>query len=451
MTKLVEPGGPVHERYRVSSLGPCTVASPLGLSTSHAGEGPSYVAEGTGVLHQLELAAGAESDERRMLEKAGPREQLYFNPAKTRVGIVTSGGLCPGINNVIRSAVFELVHRYGVASVLGFRFGFAGLNPASGAPEPVVLGPDQVRHVHAFGGTMLGTSRGGHSPEVMVDTLAAHGVDILFAIGGDGTMRGAHAIAEEANRRGKKISVIGIPKTIDNDIPFVDKTFGFETAVAMARVAIDAAHTEAISVIGGIGLVRLMGREAGFIAATATIASHDVNACLVPEVPFRLDGPRGLLAYLEQRITQRGHAVVVVAEGCGAELARADGSADAPRDASGNLRFRSAELDVGKRLEEAIREHFRERSIPITLKYIDPSYMLRGVPANAMDSVFCAELARHAVHAAMAGKTDMMVGRVHRAFAHVPLTLALSEKKRIDPDGELWLGVMESTGQPRFV
>jgi 6-phosphofructokinase 1 len=260
-------------------------------------------------------------------------------------------------------------------------------------------------------------------------------------------MKGAHAIAEEAERQGKRLAVVGVPKTIDNDIAFVDKTFGFETAVSMARVAIDAAHTEATSALGGIGIVKLMGRNAGFIAAHATLASHDVNVCVVPEVDFVLDGPNGLLAYLEKRITTRGHAVLVVAEGCGTKLVH---PADAPRDASGNVQFQDDSLDIGAHLKKAVADHFAERKIPITLKYIDPSYMVRGVRAEANDAVFCDELARYAVHAAMAGKTDIMVGRWHRSFTHVPLPLALSEKKRIDPDKELWLAVIETTGQPRF-
>ncbi len=433
----------------MASLGERTIASPLGLSTASGNQFPNYVADGTRILDQVELGPGASIDEACALEKAGPRELIYFDPKKTRAGIVTSGGLCPGINNVIRSIVFELLHKYGIQSVTGFRFGFAGLDPGAGGPEPITLGLEQVRNIHNFGGTMLGTSRGEHDPKVMVDTLVARGIHILFAIGGDGTMRGAHAIAEEVERRGEKISVIGLPKTIDNDIAFVDKTFGFETAVAMARTAIDAAHTEALSVINGVGLVKLMGREAGFIAAHATIASHDVNVCLVPEVPFRLDGPTGLLAHLERRLAERRHAVIVVAEGCATRLFDAATTKDAPRDGSGNVQFQ--ELDVGKHLKKVIAKHFTDRKIPITLKYIDPSYMLRGVPAGAMDSVFCAELARYAVHAAMAGKTDMMIGRLHRAFTHVPLPLVLWKKKRIDPDSELWLAVTESTGQPRFV
>lgn len=436
-------------RYGVANLGVRTIASPLGLSTAIGDQIPNYVPDGTRVLDQVELAPGATVDETCALEKAGPRELIYFDPKKTRAGVVTSGGLCPGINNVIRSIVYELVHKYGIEGVTGFRYGFAGLVPESSGFEPIPLGPDQVRNIHRFGGTMLGTSRGQQDTKAMVDSLVARGINLLFAIGGDGTMRGAHAIAEEVARRGEKISVIGVPKTIDNDIAFVDKTFGFETAVAMARTAIDAAHTEALSAMNGIGLVKLMGREAGFIAAHAAMASHDVNVCLVPEVQFKLDGPTGLLAHLERRLAERHHAVVVVAEGCATRLLQSADAKDAPRDASGNIRFQ--DLDVGKHLQKAIAKHFEERKVPITLKYIDPSYMLRGVPAGAIDSVFCAELARYAVHAAMAGKTDMMIGRLHRAFTHVPLSLVLSKKKRIDPDSELWLAVTESTGQPRFV
>jgi 6-phosphofructokinase 1 len=430
--------------WAVTTLGERRVPSPLGLSNIANDQIPDYVGDGMRVLFDAELSPGEIPDVSRSFEKAGPRELLYFDPKTTRVAIMTAGGLCPGINNVIRSLVLHLVHKYGIESVLGIRYGFAGLDPASSTP-PTPLTTEDVRHVHARGGTMLGTSRGGHDAAVMCDTLASNRIDVLFCIGGDGTMRGAHGIAAEAAKRGLRLSVVGIPKTIDNDIPFVDKTFGFETAVSMAKVAIDAAHTEALSVLNGIGLVKLMGRHAGFIAAHAALASHDVNVCLVPEVSFDIEGPHGLLAFLEQRLRKRGHAVVVVAEGCGVRLATSG-----PRDASGNLRLGSADLDIGTYLKNQIDGHFSAAGIPLTVKYIDPSYMLRGVPANAMDAVFCDELARYAAHAAMAGKTDVMVGRWHRSFTHVPLPLALSEKKRIDPDKELWLAVTETTGQPRF-
>jgi 6-phosphofructokinase 1 len=278
----------------------------------------------------------------------------------------------------------------------------------------------------------------------MAAALAARGVDALVAIGGDGTMRAAHAIGEAARARGQRLGVVAVPKTIDDDIPFVDKTYGFETAVAMARTAIDAAHEEAIAVENGIGLVKLMGREAGFIAAHATLASRDVNACLVPEVPF--DTER-VLAWLEARLAARAHAVIVVAEGCGARLV---GEPDALRDEVGNLRFQSEELDIGPHMKRAIERWFRERRVAFTLKYIDPSYTIRGVPAHAIDAAFCDELARHAAHAVMAGKTDVLVGRWHRVFTHVPLPLVLARKKRIEPDGDLWFAVLEATGQPRF-
>ncbi len=430
--------------WTVRTLGPCKVPSPLKLSKTPHDEVPDYVEDDARVLFEIELRRGEVIRPDESFEKAGPRDLLYFEPKKVRAAVVTSGGLCPGINNVIRSIVLQLTYKYEVPEVVGFRYGFAGLDPSSEHP-PSRLGPDQVRYIHTRGGTVLGTSRGRVDPAVMVDTLERLAIDVLFTIGGDGTMRAAHALAEEALRRGRPLAVVGIPKTIDNDIPYVDKTFGFETAVSMARVAIDAAHTEALSAQNGLGLVKLMGREAGFIAAHATLASRDVNVCLLPEVHFEMDGPTGLLAYLEERLRNRGHAVVVVAEGCGKLLAH-----DGPRDASGNLRFGSRELDIGAHLKDRICAHFESRKIPLSLKYIDPSYMIRGVPANAMDAVFCDELARYAVHAAMAGKTDVMIGRWHRSFTHVPLPLALSTTKRIDPDRELWLAVTETTGQPHF-
>lgn len=439
-----EPASP----WTVETLGERRQRSPLGLSRTAADGIPDYVPDAVRVLHSAELSPGEVPDPERSFEKAGPREMIFFDPKGTRAGIVTAGGLCPGINNVVRSLVLHLFHRYGIAGVTGFRYGFAGLDPSCGH-APVELTPEDVRHVHTRGGTMLGTSRGGHDVSAMVDRLEQLKIDCLFAIGGDGTMRGTHAIYEEAARRGMKLAVVGIPKTIDNDIAFVDKTFGFETAVSMARIAIDAAHTEALSALNGIGLVKLMGRNAGFIAAHATLASHDVNVCLVPELAFELDGPSGLLPFLEQRLKTRGHAVIVVAEGCGMRLAQDETKRE--HDASGNLRFGDASLDIGAHLKARIQQHFDAQQTAITLKYIDPSYMLRGVPANAMDAMFCDELARYAAHAAMAGKTDVMVGRWHRSFTHVPLPLALSAKRRIDPDKELWLAVTETTGQPRFV
>lgn len=430
----------------VRTLGARTVPSGLGLSTIPGDEVADYVRDSARVLLNVEMLADGDPPEQLLLEKAGPREELFFEPSYTTAAIVTCGGLCPGINNVIRSMVFQLHHKYRVRRVIGYRYGFQGLDPASGL-RAIELGPDQVAQIHRQGGSFLGLSRGRRDIGVMIDTLVRDGVDILFAIGGDGTQRGARALELEIERRGLSIAIIGVPKTVDNDVAFVDKTFGFDTAVELARLAVDGAHTEAIGARNGVGIVKLMGRDSGFIAAAAALASRDVNYCLLPEVHFDLEGPDGLFAELERRLSSRSHALIVVAEGCGANLGL-HAPEHAERDASGNVRYGGADMDIGPRLRDAISAHFAGSALEITVKYIDPSYMIRSVPANAQDSIFCDALARNAVHAGMAGKTGIIVGRAHRIFTHVPLSLVTRERKRIDPDGDLWLAVTETTGQP---
>ena len=370
------------------------------------------------------------------MEAAGPREKLFFDPSKLACGIVTCGGLCPGLNDVIRSIVLSLYHHYGVKEVYGFRFGYEGLVRGYGH-EPLELTPDTVDRIHEIGGTVLGSSRGHQDPAEMVKTLAELKVGILFAIGGDGTLRGAQKIAEEAARQGLAISVIGIPKTIDNDVSFVQKTFGFETAVTEARRATYAANVEAESARNGIGLVKLMGRDSGYIAAFSVLADSQVNFCLVPEVPFTLER---FLAELQQRLEGRGHAVIVVAEGAGQDLMKKT----AERDASGNVKYG----DIGTFLRDAIKEHFKRIDMGISIKYIDPSYTIRSVPANAHDSAFCLLIGHGAVHAGMTGRTNMVVSFWSHQFTHVPISLAMSERKKIDTEGTLWNSVLASTGQP---
>jgi 6-phosphofructokinase 1 len=374
------------------------------------------------------------------MEQAGPRAQMYFDPSDTRVGIVTCGGLSPGLNNVIRSIQRECLYKYHVAEVYGFRFGYKGLNPANGF-YPLVLTQRNVEGIHKHGGTILGSSRGGEDPRVMVDTLEEIGVNILFCVGGDGTMHGAHAICEEIRRRNRKIAVIGVPKTIDNDIDYVYKTFGFDTAVGKAREVLDCAHAEAVGAPNGIGLVKVMGRDSGFIAAYATLANLEVNFCLVPEVRFELFGKGAFLDLLETRLKEREHAVIVVAEGAGQDLIEAG---DSRRDASGNV----LHDDIGEFLKEKIEEYFASKKNPVNLKYFDPSYIIRSGPANASDCIFCDNLARNAVHAGMAGKTDLVIGLWHGVYVHVPIPLAIRERKRIRPAGSLWSHVLEVTGQP---
>ncbi|HEY4016771.1 MAG TPA: ATP-dependent 6-phosphofructokinase [Polyangiaceae bacterium] len=370
-------------------------------------------------------------------ELAGPRDRIFFDTTRLRCGIVTCGGLCPGINNVVRGLVLELVGGYGVREIYGFRYGYAGLVDGS---EPISLTPAFVDDIHHDGGTALGTSRGNQDPGAMVDTLERLGVGILFVIGGDGTLRGAMKVVEEVRRRGRDIAVVGVPKTIDNDIHFIDRSFGFETAFCAAVDVIRGAHVEATGAKNGVGVVKLMGRHSGFIACHSAIASTDVDVVLIPEVPIVLDGAGGLLEHLEQRLKQNAHAVIVVAEGAGQELC----VENTATDASGNIRL----ADIGTVLRERIVGHFREKAVDVTLKYIDPSYHIRSVPASPTDSVYCWNMARNAVHAAMAGNTELLIGRWHGRFVHVPMPLATRYRKQVDTSGDLWMSVVEATGQP---
>jgi 6-phosphofructokinase 1 len=370
-------------------------------------------------------------------ELAGPRAKLFFDAKKTRAGIVTCGGLCPGLNNVIRSLFLELHYGYGINDVLGFRGGFSGLDPKCGA-EPVKITPQFVDSIHQKGGTILSSSRGPVDIGRAVDNLIAREVNILFTVGGDGTQRGANDLYQEARRRGHLLSVIGIPKTIDNDVGFVSRTFGFFSAVEEAKRVLDCAHTEARSVPGGIGVVRLMGRHAGFVTAGAVVASQDVNFALIPEVPFRLEA---FLAALKRRMLVKSHAVIAVAEGAGQDLLKAD---PAERDASGNVKLK----DIGPFLCEQIKSYFKAEGIPVVIRYFDPSYQVRSRPANSEDALLCDLFARHAVHAAMAGKTGVVIGFLHERFIHVPIELLATHTKRLDPASGWWRSVLAATGQP---
>jgi 6-phosphofructokinase 1 len=443
----------VHERARrvvaadldISILGPCDYPSPLAerlaKSTIH------YVGQADRVLLEDRLSRvleqRAELHAAPTFELAGPRHKVFFNPDELRCGIVTCGGLCPGLNNVVRGLVVELTQGYGVKHIVGFRYGYEGLVRRHGL-GPVRLTPTVVADAHHEGGTMLGTSRGNQDPGEMVDRLLELGIGVLFVIGGDGTFRGAMSLVAEIERRGVQIGVIGIPKTIDNDIHFIDRSFGFETAFSAAVDVIRSAHVEATGARNGIGVVKLMGRHSGFIACHAALASTDVDAVLIPEVPLSLEGPGGLFEFLEARLEARAHALIVVAEGAGQDLCH-DGS-DAPpsTDASGNARL----ADIGVLLREKIVSHFQRRRTAVTLKYMDPSYHIRSVPASPADSVYCWNLARNAVHAALAGNTNMLIGRWHGHFVHVPMPLATRFRKQVDTAGDLWAAVVESTGQP---
>ena len=437
-TQRVVPGD-----LDIRILGACRYPSPL--THRLARSAIHYVGKADRVLLDNRISGIAEhgGDPARTpsFELAGPRDHIFFDTNKLRCGIVTCGGLCPGINNVVRGLVVELTGSYGVTEIVGFRYGYSGLVGGL-AREPVALDRTTVADIHNEGGTSLGTSRGQQDPGEMVATLERLGVGILFVVGGDGTMRGAMALVQEISRRGLPIGVVAIPKTIDNDIHFIDRSFGFETAFSSAVEVIRAAHVEARGALNGIGVVKLMGRHSGFIACHAAIASTDVDAVLIPEVPVVLEGSGGFLEFLEARLKRNAHAVIVVAEGAGQDLCAPAG--DARTDASGNARLG----DVGTVLRDRILARFRERGVEVTLKYIDPSYSIRSVPASPTDGVYCWHLARNAVHAAMAGNTELLIGRWGGRFVHVPLALATRFRKQVDTTGDLWMSVVESTGQP---
>lgn len=440
------PGQITAADVAIKVLGKCLIPSPV---AAHLGEtAMTFVGKADKVLVNDYLSElGQQSGPITGLpafELAGPRHKIYFDPRALRCGIVTCGGLCPGLNNVVRGIVLELAQGYGVRRIFGFRYGYEGILSRYGH-EPVALTPEVVSRIHHQGGTILGSSRGAQDPGEVVDHLEALGIGVLFVVGGDGTVRGALAIAEEIERRGLKIGIVGVPKTIDNDIHFIDRSFGFESAYAAAVEVIRSAHVEATGAARGIGLVKLMGRHSGFVACHAALASTDVDLVLIPEVPAALEGERGVFAYLERVLERKGHALVVVAEGAAQELILDEQPGGVQTDKSGNARLK----DVGIFLRDRIVAHFREQSREVTLKYIDPSYAIRSVPASPSDSVYCWNMARNAVHAAMAGNTEMLIGRWHGRFVHVPMQLAIRSRKQVDPSGDLWMSVIESTGQPK--
>lgn len=423
--------------FAIKSLGEKTVNSPVNLSYFKSDDKRLLFNVFLDNYDQLKTPDNTPLS----MEIAGPREKIFFDPAQTKAAIVTCGGLCPGINDVIRSVVMELYHLYHVKNIVGITYGFQGLIPRYGHPIRE-LTPDFVNEIHTSGGSILSSSRGRQDIVEMTNALKRHNIDLLFCIGGDGTMRAAECLTKEIQKRKLNIAIIGIPKTIDNDLNLIQKTFGFDTAISEAMKAISCAHVESKGAPNGIGLVKIMGRQSGQIAAGAALAQKDVNYVLIPEVPFDLDGEKGFLKILERRLANRGHCVILVAEGAGQEhIRRPDEPVET--DPSGNLKL----ADIGQYLRSRIENYFYQLGIEINLKYIDPSYMIRSVPANASDSNYCGALGQYAVHAGMAGKTGMLVGLMKDEFVHLPFAVVTSGK-RIDPKGNIWMRVLETTGQP---
>lgn len=426
----------------ISTLGPLKITSPI-RKGEKGSLSRSFVHDTNRVVLDVNLnnliKMVEEGKDFPAFELAGPRSKIYFDPSKLRCALVTCGGLCPGLNDIIRAIVLELFYGYGVRNIYGFKFGLQGFIPKYGH-DIMDLKPEVVVNIHEMGGSILGSSRGPQPIDEIVDSLERMNIGILYMIGGDGTLMAATKIAYAISQRGLKISVVGIPKTIDNDIYMVSRSFGFDTAVDVATQAIKSAHNESAGYPNGIGLIKLMGRHSGFIAVTATLAQQDVNFVLIPEVDFDIEGPGGFLDSLERRLNHRGHAVIVVAEGAGQKFFD-DKATD--RDKSGNIRLK----DIGLFLKNTILSYFNGKNLEVSLKYIDPSYMIRSLPANANDRVFCSFLGRDAVHAGMAGKTKLLIGHWNNHFVHLPMSASAGKRKQIDPKGKLWMGVLGATGQ----
>lgn len=428
--------------FTIESLGKPSIKSPIVMSTVQGDKVANYVSDEHYVRFSKDVTPGQQKpiDKINVLECAGPREYIYFSPAHVHAGIVSCGGLCPGINDVIRAVVRCLWYRYGVTRISGIPYGYIGFLPESRFPLKQ-LDPDVVDNIHKLGGTFLGSARGGGREVVkIVDTLERLNINMLFVIGGDGTQRGTLDIADEVEKRKLKIALIGIPKTVDNDFVLIDRSFGFNTAVEKAVEVVTAAHTEASSAINGVGLVKVMGRDSGYIAACTALASHEVNFVLIPEVPFNLEGYNGFLAHLEKRIIDRKHAVIVIAEGAMQDMLLKEKKTDA----GGNIKM----ADVGTYIRDRIISHFMEKNIEITLKYIDPSYAIRSAPANPDDSIYCERLGNAAVHAAMAGKTRLIIGLVNNEFVHLPIKLVITHRSKVDPESSLWRDTLDATHQP---
>lgn len=430
--------------YTVQRLGEAKIPSPIVMSDVYGDGIANYVSDDERILCSLD---SKKLDDGRyvpactdVVELAGPRRMIYFNPIHVHAAICTCGGICPGLNNVIRAIVRCLWYRYGVRQISGIQYGYQGLLPTSKYPV-IKLDPDIVDDIQEKGGTILGSARGGGKQTAdIVDTLERMNVNMLFTIGGDGTLRGASAIAKEIESRGLKISVVGVPKTIDNDLSFIQTSFGFDTAVSMAVPVVRGAHIEARNSINGVGLVKVMGRESGFIAAKTSLAQSDVNFCLIPENPFDLRGRNGLLTHLKKRLQDRGHAVILVAEGAGQDLLPKTGKTDA----SGNVKYN----DIGLFLKDEIIKYFKEDGMEVNVKYIDPSYIIRSAPANSYDSIYCARLGAHAVHAAMAGKTAVLTTMMNNRFVNMPISVAISSRNKVNTESSLWRDVLENTRQP---
>eukprot|EP00281_Chroomonas_sp_CCMP1168_P020548 CAMPEP_0206235888 /NCGR_PEP_ID=MMETSP0047_2-20121206/13407_1 /ASSEMBLY_ACC=CAM_ASM_000192 /TAXON_ID=195065 /ORGANISM="Chroomonas mesostigmatica_cf, Strain CCMP1168" /LENGTH=524 /DNA_ID=CAMNT_0053660157 /DNA_START=35 /DNA_END=1609 /DNA_ORIENTATION=+ len=406
-----------------------------GINTNFCGSDESIIS----VLYVNSLRATTKGIETCQWLRAGPRREIYFRPSHVTAAIVTCGGLCPGLNNVIREITCTLLSTYGAKRVWGIPFGYRGFYDGEWRDLTV----KDVDQIHKRGGTVLGSSRGGHDLNKIMDSLISMKVNQVYVIGGDGTHRGANAISNEAKKRQIQMCVAGVPKTIDNDVAFIDKSFGFDTAVEAAVKVIQCALVEAQDAVNGIGIVKLMGRECGFVAMHATLAAGDVDVCLIPEVPFCKDE---LFAYVEKKLFQKGHCLIVVAEGAGQEFFE---GIDLGTDLSGNKKL----PDIGAYLKDESKSWFQNKGRSVNVRYIDPSYQVRSVPTVASDSIYCSALGSNVVHGAMAGLTGFSCGKVNDRYCYIPIDEMCDPKRtvRVSQQNRFYMRMLRQTGQPSFV
>ena len=402
----------------------------------------SLVDPGMFCVKDYQFMNESEMRETKRYMKAGPKKYCYFSSKEVRAAIVTCGGLCPGLNVVIREIVMTLWWNYKVRKIWGVKWGYNGFYNKS--ENFINLNPDKVKEIHQLGGTILGAGRDAFDAAKILDYIVKRGINQVYVIGGDGTHKGILGLAKLVKARSLRIALVGVPKTIDNDIKIIDYSFGFSSAVQAAVSAVNSANVEAKCVKNGIGMVKLMGRDVGHIAMNASLASRDVNICLVPEFKFDLNGEKGLLSYIfEERLRNHGHCVIVVAEGAalGVNDMKLVKEGEDPRN-----------VDIGLLLKEKILEFNNKNNFGATLKYIDPSYMVRTVPANSADRQFCSVLAQNAVHGAMAGFTNFTSGIIKGVSVNLPIELvANGVKNKLAYEDRSWQRLLASTGQPPFL
>lgn len=435
------------------------------------------------------------------MPEAGPRRYVsYPQKNQLKVGILVSGGIAPGINAVI-SGIIARHHAYQAWSqkinknyaleILGYSEALKGLLHAGRPAVPLDL--KTVREAVNHGGSILPTARADELLDLedpkqrdgaldkVTSRLINQQIDILYIIGGDGSMRAAHAISCRARRNPiNELSVIGIPKTMDNDILWVWQSFGFLSAVEFAKQAILQLHTEVMS-NPRLCVIQLFGSDSGFVVSHAALASGVCDAVLIPEVNFTL---KQLSGYIRYRLQDRPHSdkpyggIVALAETAipldwreyvSATAEVADGSEKViltPEELRAIETFESHGRRVHGQTPDALRSGGLRLVSQILQREIrklgdrwssyrvftnEPRHLIRSIEPSVSDVIFAQRLGTLAVDNAMAGYHDFMISQWLTEYVLVPLKLVVLGRKRVPEHGIFWKSVRASTGQPDFV